>query len=308
MNVLLWGVLPYVVLALLVGGTLWRYRYDQFGWTTRSTQLYESRLLHIGSPLFHFGLVFVLVGHIVGLVIPKSWTEALGVSQTLYHVNALVVGGLAGFCTLLGVSILVYRRRKTGPVFMATTRNDKAMYVALVGAIVLGLFATLAGSGVVGEEHNYRETVSVWFRSLFVLQPDVDAMAAAPWTFHVHVLVGHAAVRDVAVHPARARVHGSAALPLPPVRGLPQPRRPPRPGQCRPAAWLGSGGHQGPGSLTAHARASRGRHAGAGDQERSPGPRYSSQTLLCPRRGGRRARPCDHRQAPPKPATKAPAA
>ncbi len=114
MNVLLWGVLPYVVLALLVGGTLWRYRYDQFGWTTRSSQLYESRLLRIGSPLFHFGLVFVLVGHIVGLVIPKSWTEALGVSQTLYHVNALVVGGLAGVCTLLGVSILVYRRRTTG--------------------------------------------------------------------------------------------------------------------------------------------------------------------------------------------------
>src|SRR3546814_3605762 len=34
-----------------------------------------------------------------------------------------------------------------------------------------------------------RETVSPWFRSLFVLQPDVDAMAAAPVQFHVHVLV-----------------------------------------------------------------------------------------------------------------------
>ena len=121
MNVLLWGVLPYVVLALLVGGTVWRYRYDQFGWTTRSSQLYESRLLRIGSPLFHFGLVFVLVGHIVGLVIPKSWTDTLGVSQHIYHVNALVVGGLAGLCTLAGVAILVYRRRTTGPVFMATT-------------------------------------------------------------------------------------------------------------------------------------------------------------------------------------------
>ena len=65
MNVLLWGVLPYVVLAVLVGGTIWRYRYDQFGWTTRSSQLYESRLLRIGSPLFHFGILFVLVGHIV---------------------------------------------------------------------------------------------------------------------------------------------------------------------------------------------------------------------------------------------------
>ena len=57
MNTILWGVLPYLMLALLVGGTIWRYRYDKFGWTTRSSQLYESRLLRIGSPLFHFGIL-----------------------------------------------------------------------------------------------------------------------------------------------------------------------------------------------------------------------------------------------------------
>ena len=96
MDVLLWGVLPYLVLAVLVGGTIWRYRYDKFGWTTRSSQLYESRLLRIGSPLFHFGILVVLVGHIGGLVIPESWTEAVGVSEELYHVNALLFGGIAG--------------------------------------------------------------------------------------------------------------------------------------------------------------------------------------------------------------------
>jgi nitrate reductase gamma subunit len=41
MNVLLWGVLPYVMMAILIGGLIWRYRYDQFGWTTRSSQLYN---------------------------------------------------------------------------------------------------------------------------------------------------------------------------------------------------------------------------------------------------------------------------
>ncbi|WP_405867595.1 MULTISPECIES: respiratory nitrate reductase subunit gamma [unclassified Streptomyces] len=35
MTTLLWGVLPYVVLALLVAGLIWRYRYDKYGWTTR---------------------------------------------------------------------------------------------------------------------------------------------------------------------------------------------------------------------------------------------------------------------------------
>ena len=66
---------------MLVGGTIWRYRYDKFGWTTRSSQLYESRLLRIGSPLFHFGILVVIVGHIGGLVIPESWTEAVGLTE-----------------------------------------------------------------------------------------------------------------------------------------------------------------------------------------------------------------------------------
>ena len=49
-DVLLWGVLPYVAIVVLVGGTVWRCRYDQFGWTTRSSQLYESRLLRHRQP------------------------------------------------------------------------------------------------------------------------------------------------------------------------------------------------------------------------------------------------------------------
>jgi len=190
MNVLLWGVLPYVMLAVLVGGTIWRYRYDKFGWTTRSSQLYESRLLRIGSPAFHFGILMVAIGHFGGLVIPESWTDAMGISEDLYHFNALFFGTIAGVLTLGGLALLIYRRRTTGPVFMATTTNDKVMYVVLVAAIVLGLWTTLVSIGAGHEAHNYRETVSPWFRSIFVLQPDVDAMAAAPFQFHIHVLVG----------------------------------------------------------------------------------------------------------------------
>ena len=60
---------------------------------------------------------------------------------------------------------------------MATTANDKAMYVVLVAAIVARPGHDPARRRG-GEEHNYRLTVSPWFRSLFVLQPDVEAMAA----------------------------------------------------------------------------------------------------------------------------------
>jgi nitrate reductase gamma subunit len=60
----------------------------------------------------------------------------------------------------------------------------------LVLAIVAGLCATALGSGVVGEAYNYRETVSVWFRSIWILQPRGDLMAAAPLYFQVHVMIG----------------------------------------------------------------------------------------------------------------------
>ena len=190
MGEIFWDVIPYVTLAIVVVGSWWRYRYDKFGWTTRSSQLYESRLLRIASPMFHFGILVVIIGHVIGLVIPASWTHAIGLSEHGYHLQAVILGTLAGLATLIGISLLIYRRRTTGPVFMATTANDKLMYVVLVAAIVAGLVATALGSGVVGEAYSYRETVSVWFRSIWVLQPRGELMATAPVYYQVHVLIG----------------------------------------------------------------------------------------------------------------------
>ncbi|MDT0405031.1 MULTISPECIES: respiratory nitrate reductase subunit gamma [Streptomyces] len=186
-GILLWVVLPYVALAVFVLGHIWRYRYDKFGWTTRSSQLYERRLLRIGSPLFHFGILVVLLGHIGGLVIPKSWTEAAGISEHMYHIGAVVLGTIAGVATLGGLAILIYRRRTVGPVFSATTRNDKAMYVSLTVTIGLGLSATVAAN-LVGGGYDYRETISPWFRSIFYFQPDPDLMTGAPVLFQLHAI------------------------------------------------------------------------------------------------------------------------
>ena len=91
---LFWDIVPYVTIAILVVGTWWRYRYDKFGWTTRSSQLYESRLLRIGSPLFHFGILVVIIGHVIGLLIPESWTSALGLSEQGYHLQAVALGSI----------------------------------------------------------------------------------------------------------------------------------------------------------------------------------------------------------------------
>ena len=187
MNELLFVVFPYVCLTVFVVGHVWRYRYDKFGWTTRSSQLYENRLLRIGSPLFHFGIIGVFFGHVLGLGIPKPWTEAVGISEGVYHVVAVTGGTLAGAATVIGMAILIYRRRTTGPVFSATTRMDKVMYAFLAAVIVLGLWNTVV-SNILGH-YDYREGVSIWFRGIFRFQLHPQLMAAAPVGFQLHGLI-----------------------------------------------------------------------------------------------------------------------
>jgi nitrate reductase gamma subunit len=193
MKTILWVVVPYVALTLFVGGHIWRYRYDKFGWTTRSSQLYESRLLRLGSPLFHYGILLVALGHIGGLLIPESATKALGISESAYHAAAVSLGAISGFMTLTGVAILIYRRRTTGPVFSATTRNDKAMYVLLVATLVAGLGTTVLGN-ITGHPHDYRQTVAPYFRSVFYLHPHVELITKAPLGFQIHVLLAWALI------------------------------------------------------------------------------------------------------------------
>ena len=202
---LLWVVLPYVCLAVFAVGHWWRYRYDKFGWTTRSSQLYERGLLRWASPMFHFGILFVLMGHVMGLGIPKSWTQAVGISDGLYHFFAISIGAVAGVCTVVGMALLIYRRRTVGPVFSATTRMDKVMYAVLATVILLGLWNTASGSilNLTGH-YDYRDGVSIWFRGIFRADLHPELMAAAPLGFQLH---GLAAFLLFALWPFTRLVH-----------------------------------------------------------------------------------------------------
>lgn len=205
LDLMLWIVFPYVSLTMLVVGTIWRWRHDKFGWSTRSSELHESTMLRLGSPLFHFGILAVAAGHVMGLVIPKTWTEGAGIGQEAYHLLATIGGGLAGLATVLGLALLIYRRRTVGGVFQATTVNDKVMYILLGLPIVLGMVATVLYQ-VFGGAHgyDYRETISPWLRSLFMLQPRGELMLDVPIWFQLHVV---AAFLLFAVWPYTRLVH-----------------------------------------------------------------------------------------------------
>lgn len=191
LDIALWVVLPYVSFAILIVGLAWRYKTDQYGWTSRSSQWNEPTILRWASPLFHFGVLFVFVGHVMGLVIPKAWTQALGVSQHTYHLIATIPGSIAGVMTILGLALLIYRRLVVKSVRVATTRMDIVTYVMLCIPVLLGGAATLLNQVLGGHEgYDYRETISVWFRSIFMLQPQAHLMVDVPLSFKLHIVAG----------------------------------------------------------------------------------------------------------------------
>ena len=182
----LWVVFPYLCLAVFVVGHVWRYRRDQYTWTARSTQMLERRLLMAGSLLLHFGILAAIGGHVLGILVPISWTEAVGVSDDAYHLVALLAGGAAGVAIVAGFAILVYRRLRVARVRVTTSRSDLVLYPVLGAAIVLGMLATAWGTAV--DEYAYRESVSPWFRGIFTLRPHEELMTDAAFIFQAHAL------------------------------------------------------------------------------------------------------------------------
>lgn len=182
----LWVVVPYLCLAVFVVGHVWRYRRDQYTWTARSTQMLERRLLVWGSLLFHFGILAAIGGHVLGILVPRSWVESAGVSDSAYHRIALLAGGAAGCAVVAGFAILAYRRLRIGRVRVTTSRSDLVLYPVLAVTILFGMLATVWGTAV--DDYAYRETVSPWFRGIFTLQPRGSLMANASFIFQAHAL------------------------------------------------------------------------------------------------------------------------
>lgn len=183
----LWVVVPYACLTVFVVGHIWRYRRDQFTWTSRSTQLLEGRMLRVGVLLFHVGLLAVIGGHVLGILVPKSVTESAGLSEHGYHVISVTAGTIAGAATLTGFAILLYRRLTVPRVRTTTSTSDRLTYLLLGSVMTLGMVATV-GENLLGGGYDYRETVAPWFRGLFTLDPDGALMASAPLVYQLHAI------------------------------------------------------------------------------------------------------------------------
>ncbi len=179
-----WLVLPYAATALFLGGHVWRYRRDQLGWTSRSTQILESRMLAWGSNLFHWGAIAVILGHVAGILVPASATRSVGISENAYHHLAGIGGGIAGIVCLIGLLILIYRRAAVARVRVTTSTADVVVYALIAVLVVLGVIEAV-GYNVFGPGYDYRQSVGPWFRSLFH-DPQPELMSGAPVVYQLH--------------------------------------------------------------------------------------------------------------------------
>lgn len=185
-ELLLYVVLPYAAITVFLVGHYWRYRTDQYGWGARSTQLLESRVLMYASITFHLGVLAAIGGHVLGVLVPASWTAAVGISDHAYHVIAVIGGLAAGGAVVAGFAGLIYRRIRFPRVRVTTTRMDVAVFALLGIGILTGLLATLTN---IGDAVHYRETVGPYFRQIFILDPQPDLMTGGgvSFIFQLHV-------------------------------------------------------------------------------------------------------------------------
>lgn len=182
-----WVIFPYITGTIMIFGLLYRYAFHQLTWAAPSTNFLEKKWLRIGSPLFHYGIIFAFIGHVMGMVIPMEFYQSLGISDHAYHIGAIWGGGLAGLMVVFGLVILLIRKITIDPVRIKATFADFFTVLALLFVAGTGTYMTIIYNTTV-VAYEYRETIGPWFRSLFIFQPKYELMGGVPFIFKLHVV------------------------------------------------------------------------------------------------------------------------
>ncbi len=187
-NQFLWVIFPYLMISIFIVGHIYRYNTDQIGWTSKSSEFLEKKNLKWGSLLFHYGILLVFGGHVLGLLVPKSFLAQVGISNEAYHLSAVYFGGAAGLVTVIGLFLLLVRRYGNKRISVTGSLGDKLIAVLLFLVVGIGIYNTLIFNLSVGG-FDYRSTISPWFRSLFIFAPNSKLMIEVPLVYQIHVIL-----------------------------------------------------------------------------------------------------------------------
>jgi len=198
-DLILFGVFPYVAMALAIGVGLYRYTIDRYSWSSQSSQFLESRALFWGSLPWHYALLLILLAHFLAFLIPAGWGSLLGSPARLILLE--VTGMALGITTLIALVILILRRVSNDRVNAVTSRIDWLLLAVLLVQVTTGVYIaiSLRWGGAW-----YVHTVSPWLWSLLKLDPQISYLANLPWIVQLHAVN---AFLLVAIFPFSRLVH-----------------------------------------------------------------------------------------------------
>jgi nitrate reductase gamma subunit len=185
------GVYPYIALTVFLLGSLIRFEREQYSWKADSTQLLSNANMRLASNLFHVGILAIFGGHLVGLLTPHAWFQALGVSDMAHQYTAIVAGSVFGLMCLIGGALLWLRRFFNARVVAAGRGSDKFVLTWLLITLTLGL-ATLPFSLGHAAHQNAGVMIALadYVQSVLYLHPDPALLASVDPIFKTHMVFG----------------------------------------------------------------------------------------------------------------------
>lgn len=205
-DLFLFGVFPYVAVAVFVVGIAWRFRAAKATIGTRSSQSMEGRLLFWASVPWHYAVLAILAAHLAAVLFPGPWGALLGEPTRLV---ALEVTGLAlGLWAVVSCALMLFRRATNARVRAVTTPVDWLVIALLFVQVGTGveIAVTLRWGSLW-----YLHTAVPWLHSLAVLSPEVERAAMLPTVVKLHAVSGFALFALVPfsrlVHVVTAPVH-----------------------------------------------------------------------------------------------------
>ncbi|MFC5695498.1 respiratory nitrate reductase subunit gamma [Pseudomonas sp. GCM10022186] len=193
-NLLLFGIYPYIALAICLIGSWARFDLSQYSWKAGSSQVFnrtpaEQRYMRIASNLFHVGVLFILAGHFVGLLTPEAVYHRV-ISTANKQLLAMVSGGFFGVLCLIGLLMLLYRRLNDPRVRASSNLSDVLILVVLLAQLVLGLLTIAASARHL--DGSVMVLLGNWAQAVVTLQPQVAAANIAPVSlvYKLHVFLG----------------------------------------------------------------------------------------------------------------------
>lgn len=188
-NEFLFGIYPYICLAVFLLGSLIRFDREQYSWKSDSSQLLRRGQLRWGSNLFHLGILGIFLGHFFGLLTPLAVWHALGVSATAKQWLAIVAGGVAGLACLVGLVLLLHRRL-TEPRIRANTRTmDLVVLYLLLAQLLLGLFSIAVSLQHLDGAEMIR--LMTWAQHIVTFRGDAATyVEGAALVFKLHLVLG----------------------------------------------------------------------------------------------------------------------